>query len=473
MQQQFQPRQDKTFPGTQAHVLNLPYPIRARRYWANRTVKPKGKPACTTTYATPEAKAYKAHVQKLALMASIRQSITGRVRVECILYSNRPQEWLKGTRKDGTVWDDTAQRLDLRSTQRVVQGSFEAWSSKMTLGCESSAPVVRSRAPLPPGCWWWRFLCYQSKSKATSMSCYHKESRVNSDYLRILVFSRIKLAIPLRDPSIHDLNASIEDYCAHLFARVEGFLDGILERLRRSRRILLFCRQFADSDQITSVSVVSRQNRTEVKKFTDRETGGEALTFQDLGSYFRRVVGIRPCTNLLMDVHDIVLQLPRDAIAARRQKFRCIGSLTGGVAMRVKCNSDGGYHCKKSCECSGPLGCGRIGKEPARINHANARKETYEEKSQNGCGPRCRLNIEIAKGASPAFQFSHSRVPISLCDTECNRIYGRPTMNCALAVGVGVQRSSTCGYGALKGAGSRGWIRYPGYTDTGENKHAP
>ena len=44
-------------------LLTLPYPISANRYWASRTVTPRGKPAFTSTYVTPEAKAYKAQVQ--------------------------------------------------------------------------------------------------------------------------------------------------------------------------------------------------------------------------------------------------------------------------------------------------------------------------------------------------------------------------------------------------------------------------
>ncbi|CUJ98178.1 MULTISPECIES: RusA family crossover junction endodeoxyribonuclease [Achromobacter] len=106
-------------------LLTLPYPISANRYWASRTVTPRGKPAFTSTYVTPEAKAYKAQVQKLALVAGVRKPIAGRVRVEFTLYPNRPQDWQKRMRKEGAAWDDTVQCLDLDNAQKVVLDSLK------------------------------------------------------------------------------------------------------------------------------------------------------------------------------------------------------------------------------------------------------------------------------------------------------------------------------------------------------------
>lgn len=110
-------------PGS--HTLTLPYPISANRYWASRTVTPRGKPAFTSTYVTPEAKAYKAQVQKLALVAGVRKPIAGRVRVELTLYPNRPQDWQKRMRKAGASWDDSVQCLDLDNAQKVVLDSLK------------------------------------------------------------------------------------------------------------------------------------------------------------------------------------------------------------------------------------------------------------------------------------------------------------------------------------------------------------
>ncbi|PWY50029.1 RusA family crossover junction endodeoxyribonuclease [Achromobacter sp. RW408] len=109
----------------QSHILVLPYPISANRYWSSRLVKPKGKPAFTSTYVTPEAKAYKAQVLALARKAGFARPITGRVKVEFTLFPNRPQDWQKRMRKDGTAWDDTVQCLDLDNAQKVVLDSLK------------------------------------------------------------------------------------------------------------------------------------------------------------------------------------------------------------------------------------------------------------------------------------------------------------------------------------------------------------
>jgi len=110
---------------TQSHSLVLPYPISANRYWASRTVTPKGGKSFTTTYVTPEAKAYKAQVADLARVGGIRQPISGRVRVDFVLYPNRPQDWKTRQRKMGAAWDDSVQCLDLDNTQKVVMDSLK------------------------------------------------------------------------------------------------------------------------------------------------------------------------------------------------------------------------------------------------------------------------------------------------------------------------------------------------------------
>lgn len=112
-------------PGSAAYTLTLPYPISANRYWASRTVTPRGKPSFTSTYVTKEAQAYKAQVQKLALVAGVRKPIAGRVRVDFTLYPNRPQDWQKRMRKDGAAWDDSVMCLDLDNAQKVVLDSLK------------------------------------------------------------------------------------------------------------------------------------------------------------------------------------------------------------------------------------------------------------------------------------------------------------------------------------------------------------
>jgi crossover junction endodeoxyribonuclease RusA len=101
-------------------TVTLPYPISANRYWASRTVKPKGGPSFTTTYVTAEAKAYKADVELLLRAAGVREPIRGRVAIAYTLYPKRPQDWQKRMRKLGAAWDDGVMCIDLDNAQKVL-----------------------------------------------------------------------------------------------------------------------------------------------------------------------------------------------------------------------------------------------------------------------------------------------------------------------------------------------------------------
>jgi crossover junction endodeoxyribonuclease RusA len=108
-----------------AVVLTLPYPISANRYWAYRTVKPRGKPEFVSMYVTKEAKEYKDQVAKMARVAGVRAPIAGRVALELTLYPHRPLDWQKRMRQQGPAWDDSVQCLDLDNAQKVVLDSLK------------------------------------------------------------------------------------------------------------------------------------------------------------------------------------------------------------------------------------------------------------------------------------------------------------------------------------------------------------
>lgn len=111
---------------TQSHSLVLPYPISANRYWASRTVKPRGGgKSFTTTYVTPEAKEYKAQVERIVMATGIAQPILGRVQVDLRLYPHRPQDWQARQRKFGVAWDDTVQCVDLDNARKVVYDALK------------------------------------------------------------------------------------------------------------------------------------------------------------------------------------------------------------------------------------------------------------------------------------------------------------------------------------------------------------
>lgn len=106
-------------------TLTLPYPISANRYWATRTVTPKGKKPMAMTYVTPEAKAFKAEVEQLVRAAGVLAPIIGRVQLEIKLYPHRPLDWQKRQRQAGAAWDDSVQCIDLGNAEKVLSDALK------------------------------------------------------------------------------------------------------------------------------------------------------------------------------------------------------------------------------------------------------------------------------------------------------------------------------------------------------------
>lgn len=107
-------------------TLVLPYPISANRYWATRTVTPKGgKRAMAMTYVTPEAKAFKDQVVQLARAAGVTAPITGRVQLDIRLYPHRPLDFQKRMRAAGAAWDDSVQCIDLGNAEKVLSDALK------------------------------------------------------------------------------------------------------------------------------------------------------------------------------------------------------------------------------------------------------------------------------------------------------------------------------------------------------------
>jgi crossover junction endodeoxyribonuclease RusA len=106
-------------------TLTLPYPISANRYWATRTVAPKGKRPMAITYVTPEAKAFKEAVEAIARAAGVTKPILGRVQLDIRLYPHRPLDWQKRMRQAGAAWDDTVQCIDLGNAEKVLSDALK------------------------------------------------------------------------------------------------------------------------------------------------------------------------------------------------------------------------------------------------------------------------------------------------------------------------------------------------------------
>jgi crossover junction endodeoxyribonuclease RusA len=105
-------------------TVRLPYPVSENRYFRDRIVTPKGKPAFIQRYVSPEAREYQKQVRLHLRVAGVRQTIKGRVRVDIQLYPHCPQDWRTRARKDPLWWDDTVQRIDLSNARKVLNDAL-------------------------------------------------------------------------------------------------------------------------------------------------------------------------------------------------------------------------------------------------------------------------------------------------------------------------------------------------------------
>lgn len=98
------------------HVITLPYPISANRYWV-QFWNPKLKRVMQGP--SGDATKYKRHVTKIAMEAGV-SPIAGRVAVHLQLYPQRPLDAAKRAAKDPMGWDETVRCLDLDNARKVV-----------------------------------------------------------------------------------------------------------------------------------------------------------------------------------------------------------------------------------------------------------------------------------------------------------------------------------------------------------------
>lgn len=100
--------------------LTLPYPLSANKYW--RPVVVKGH---STMVPTKEAKAYREAIGWVAQQAGVRRPFEGRVKVDVLLYPQRPQDWAKRVRDNPLAWDDDVRCIDLDNARKVLYDSLK------------------------------------------------------------------------------------------------------------------------------------------------------------------------------------------------------------------------------------------------------------------------------------------------------------------------------------------------------------
>lgn len=106
-------------------TLVLPYPVSANRYWATRVVTPKGGKPMALTYITPEAKAFKLEVQKIARAAGVTSPLVDCIiKLEIWLYPHRPLDWEARIRKLGQRWHWKVRCIDLGNCEKILSDAL-------------------------------------------------------------------------------------------------------------------------------------------------------------------------------------------------------------------------------------------------------------------------------------------------------------------------------------------------------------
>lgn len=116
------------------HVITLPYPISANRYW-RQFYNPKTKHVMQGP--SSDAKKFKRDCALLVRAAGIREPIVGRVSVHLQLYPALPQDHAKRKRLDPLRWDETVRCIDLDNARKVVYDALKG------LAFEDDAMIFR------------------------------------------------------------------------------------------------------------------------------------------------------------------------------------------------------------------------------------------------------------------------------------------------------------------------------------------
>jgi len=116
------------------HVITLPYPISANRYW-RQFYNPKTKHVMQGP--SSDATKYKRDCAWLVKAAGIREPIIGRVSVHLQLYPALPKDAAKRIRADPMRWDETVLCIDLDNARKVVYDALKG------LAFEDDAMIFR------------------------------------------------------------------------------------------------------------------------------------------------------------------------------------------------------------------------------------------------------------------------------------------------------------------------------------------
>ena len=109
----------------QSHTLVLPYPISANRYWASRTIMPRGAASLHVHLrdaGSPRLQGEgRGDREGHGHPQAHRRPCAGR----SAPIPHRPQDWQARQRKFGAAWDDSVQCLDLDNARKVAYDALK------------------------------------------------------------------------------------------------------------------------------------------------------------------------------------------------------------------------------------------------------------------------------------------------------------------------------------------------------------
>jgi crossover junction endodeoxyribonuclease RusA len=106
-------------------TVRLPYPVSENRYFRDRIVTPKGKPAFIQRYVSPEAREYQKQVRLAAARGGRARGDQGARARRHPAASALPAGLADARSASSAVhWDDTVQRIDLSNARKVLNDAL-------------------------------------------------------------------------------------------------------------------------------------------------------------------------------------------------------------------------------------------------------------------------------------------------------------------------------------------------------------
>jgi crossover junction endodeoxyribonuclease RusA len=76
------------------------------------------------TVRSKEADAYIEEVRWIAKANGIREAVSGKLLVDCMLYPHRPKDWATRARKNPENWEESVECIDIKNGSKVLMDAL-------------------------------------------------------------------------------------------------------------------------------------------------------------------------------------------------------------------------------------------------------------------------------------------------------------------------------------------------------------